>query len=413
MKKILRSGAFVLLLTLIINCTAFAIEKFTLNHSFPKGNGISVTLAYDEKAKPEDFVVNVDGREPVDISFVNEPDYKMIGTQSVEIKLTDVKGRESVVTAYLHVTPVKQKLTLSASKEPADVKEFLNVTKDVIAVFSDGTSKIDISTPSTKDVGVKWDGDIYTTKLTIVDGDAPVFYGLEDLDVVEGDTISYKTGINALDEIDGEVEFAVDASKVNLSKEGSYEVTYSAKDKSGNEAKKTIKVNVEKPSDYAAEVETLTDQVLASIIKDGMNEAEKIKAIFDYVIHEITYVGDSDKSDWLKGAYLGFTKKKGDCFTYFACSKALLTKLNIENIDVVRIGNHHYWNLVNIGTGYYHFDASPKPIGVKFRCFMKTDAEVAEYGPSVGRPDYYDFDQTLYPATPTESFEDSLKNFSE
>ena len=160
MKKILRSGAFVLLLTLIINCTAFAIEKFTLNHSFPKGNGISVTLAYDEKAKPEDFVVNVDGREPVDISFVNEPDYKIIGTQSVEIKLTDVKGRESVVTAYLHVTPVKQELTLSASKEPADVKEFLNVTKDVIAVFSDGTSKIDISTPSTKDVGVRWDGDI-------------------------------------------------------------------------------------------------------------------------------------------------------------------------------------------------------------------------------------------------------------
>ena len=83
-------------------------------------------------------MVNVEGREPIDISFVNEPDYKMIGTQSVEIKLTDVKGRESVVTAYLHVTPVKQELTLSASKEPADVKEFLNVTKDVIAVFSDG-----------------------------------------------------------------------------------------------------------------------------------------------------------------------------------------------------------------------------------------------------------------------------------
>ena len=70
----------------------------------------------------------------------------------------------------------------------------------------------------------------------------------------------------------------------------------------------------------------------------------------------------SDKSDWKTGAYTGLTAGRGDCFTYYAVSRALLTALGIDNLAVERVGGEtrHFWNLVNCGDGWYHFDACPR-----------------------------------------------------
>ena len=54
----------------------------------------------------------------------------------------------------------------------------------------------------------------------------------------------YAKGAKAKDKGDGEVKINVDSSKVDLKKPGTYEVTYSAKDKSGNKASKNVKVTV-------------------------------------------------------------------------------------------------------------------------------------------------------------------------
>jgi len=140
--------------------------------------------------------------------------------------------------------------------------------------------------------------------------------------------------------------------------------------------------------------------VLGSITNSDMTKLEKAEAIFNYAKGKIRYTGTSDKSDWKKGAYTGMTAKKGDCFTYYAVSRALLTAAGIDNLTVTRQGGptSHYWNLVNCGDGWYHFDATPRSSKLPaFNSFMFTDEEAADYTARAGR-NYFSFDGSLLPA---------------
>ena len=141
--------------------------------------------------------------------------------------------------------------------------------------------------------------------------------------------------------------------------------------------------------------------VLASIITDDMTKLQKARAIYDYTRTKIRYTGDSDKSDWKQGAYEGLSAKKGDCFTYYAVARALLTAAGIDNLEVTRVGgiSSHWWNLVNCGDGWYHFDATPRSSQMPaFDSFMFTDAQAAEYTEATGKREYYAFDGSLLPA---------------
>ena len=80
----------------------------------------------------------------------------------------------------------------------------------------------------------------------------------------------------------------------------------------------------------------------------------------------------------------------------YACtSKVLLTRAGIANIDIVKIPTRtsHYWNLVNVGDGWYHFDTTPRkdhPV-----IFMWTEAQMMEYS---GRHyNSHNYDHSLYP----------------
>ena len=152
------------------------------------------------------------------------------------------------------------------------------------------------------------------------------------------------------------------------------------------------------------EFEGLTADVLDRIVWDGMTQLEQARAVFDYVHDHITYTGHSDKSDWKTGAYTGLTAGKGDCFTYYAVSRALLTALGIDNLAVERVGGEtrHFWNLVNCGDGWYHFDACPRSSKLPpFLSFMFTDQQAADFTAEAGR-NYYDFDSSLLPERATE-----------
>ena len=153
------------------------------------------------------------------------------------------------------------------------------------------------------------------------------------------------------------------------------------------------------------EFDQMVADTLAPLVKEDMTAMEQARAVFDYVHDNIRYTGTSDKSDWMTGAYDGMTTGKGDCFTYYAVSRALLTALGIDNLEVQRIegtSSHHYWNLVNCGDGWYHFDACPRSMKMpSFLSFMVTDQQVADFTAMAGRH-YYDFDDTLLPERATE-----------
>ena len=261
------------------------------------------------------------------------------------------------------------------------------------------------------------------TPAPVEDTQPPEITGTKDLTVAVGESLSYRTGVTVTDDVDESVQLQVDSSGVNLSEPGEYQAVYWAEDSAGNRAEVTVKVTVVETVTVEDEdggetedvveaggkeitldaVNELADEILAEITTSGMSQREKALAIYNYVHNHIKYVGTSDKSSWLVGAYVGFTRGSGDCYNYFACSKALLTRAGIPNVDLTRVGGNsrHYWQLVDVGNGYYHFDACPHPNSYPLYSFLLTEEQVKAYTKQCSsiRKNYYVYD---YDACPVE-----------
>ena len=257
---------------------------------------------------------------------------------------------------------------------------------------------------------------------------APELLGVRDLTVAMNGVAYYRDGVSAVDDVDGPVAVEIDAKAVDLTVAGEYPVIYSAQDAAGNRVEQTATVTVvetitvdqgqdEQTEDETSgeaggggasprevtqeDVDRLADGILEKITNSGMSQREKAKAIFNYVNRHIKYVGTSDKSSWLIGAYTGLTRGRGDCYNYFACSKALLSRAGIPNVDLERVGgkSRHYWQLVNTGDGWYHFDACPHPTGYPMSGFMITETQARTYTEQVkqARQNYYVYDYDACP----------------
>ena len=243
---------------------------------------------------------------------------------------------------------------------------------------------------------------------------APVITGTKDIEVYVGDAVSYKSGVSVTDNVDAKPELIIDNSKVDLTKPGVYEVTYTATDAAGNtSAPITVKLTVKaKPENFVAPevIYAKADSILAQFITDDMTDREKAEAVYVWTRRSVhlTYGSapkgfDHENADWLQTAYQLLNKDvvKGDCFYFFAVQKLLLQRLNIPAIDCEKIydgDSHHYWLLVSVdgGKSYYHFDN----VWSKQLCLV-TDAELDAFSAAV---DSHPFnrDKSKYPATPTE-----------
>ncbi len=245
----------------------------------------------------------------------------------------------------------------------------------------------------------------YPANLSIKDdNDPPVFIGLEDIIIYEGQAISYKKNITAEDGKDGPVDFTVESNKVNIRRPGTYEIVYKAEDAAGNIAEETVTITVKKLEPTQDAVYSLADEILDKITKPEMTKQEVAYEIYKYVKANVAYTGDSDKSDVIKEAFRAIRYKAGDCFTYYALSEVLLTRADIDNMMVTRVGGRtqHFWSLINVGNGWYHFDASKHSEEVD--TFMMTDADLEYYTKRWGR-NYFVYDKSKFPKVETEPAE--------
>lgn len=311
----------------------------------PTAESVTKQIYTYETVSAEDMITNVSDISSVKAEFATEPKYGSAGKQSVLINVTDEAGNRTTVTSEL---------------------------------------------------------------IIITDTVGPVFSEMADLVVRLGDAISYKKGVTVTDNRDEDVTFTVDSSAVNTAKVGTYSVTYSATDSDGNTTTAIRKVVIQNKVVIDQElVEKMAKDVLDKIITDGMTDHQKIDTIFKYVKKNMVYVS-SPETDIPNAAYVAFTKKRGDCYNYFSMTKLLLDGCGIQNIKIERMGGSttHFWLLVNIGSGWYHYDTTPQHHLYPFSCFMKTDEEVWAYAASRGdgRSDYYNFDKSLYPERATQKY---------
>lgn len=247
-----------------------------------------------------------------------------------------------------------------------------------------------------------------TSSLTLVpDSEAPSLYGLQDeMYFYMGGTIAYLDGVYAEDNCDSaeEIDITVDSSGVDIYTLGKYEVVYTATDTSGNSASKTVTLQLVKQTVTQEQLDAEVERTLAEITDDSMSIGEKAYAIYNYIRGNMVYTDSSDKTDYIKEAYNGLTKLRGDCFTFYAATDALLRAIGAETMMVSRQYNttrptHHYWVLCNLGTGWYHIDTcntGPR----NFEAFMRTDDEFTTRART-----FWMFDHSLYPSSPTQPYE--------
>ena len=239
-----------------------------------------------------------------------------------------------------------------------------------------------------------------TFTLTLVpDTDPPEIYGVVDRIAYVGEPIAYLKEVYAEDNADGRTEITVD-SKVDTQNPGAYEVVFTTEDKAGNRASASCTYTLVAATVSEEDVRSLAQGVLKEIIKDDMVRAEQLKAVFDYVRDHVHYVGDSDKTDWRKEAVRGFRTGRGDCFTFYSVTRALLDELGIEYMSVTRLGGatRHYWTIVNLGTGWYHFDTTISSTH-RSKCFMWTNEQCQI------KPYFWRFDRSKYPEIATDPFD--------
>lgn len=241
----------------------------------------------------------------------------------------------------------------------------------------------------------------YPAKLTIrEDTDPPVFTGIKDIIIFEGQSISYKKNVTAEDAKDGPVEFKVNSGNVNTRRVGTYEIQYTAVDAAGNIAEESASVTVKKLEATEEAVYSLADEILEKITKSDMTKKEIAYEIYKYVKANISYTGSSTKDNIIKEAFRAIKYKSGDCFTYYALGEVLLTRADIDNMMVTRVGGktQHFWSLINVGSGWYHFDASKH--SEEINSFMMTDADLEYYTKRWGR-NYFVYDKSKYPEVET------------
>lgn len=342
------------------------------------------------------------------VAFVTDLKTLDISKPAIHTIVINVDGRD--VFGSIEVVDTKAPVASFENRqvwkgEPIPAKSFVTRIEDVSEVSIRYKTEPDFEKVGNQSLGIILE-DAYgnTTEQQVIlsvkaDTEPPKIMGTRNKTVYIGDGVAYRKGVYVTDNKDADLSVEVDNSNVNLKKEGVYTVIYTAKDLSGNQARVEATVTVIKFVVTEDMVYDMADDVLAKIIKPSMTKEEMAQAIYSWIKKNVGYVSTSDKTDWLAEAYRAMEDREGDCFTFYAVAQALLTRAGIDNMRVTRVGGRtqHFWNLINCGDGWYHFDSCPNRD--KSETFMLTDKELEEYAKTRGSY-YYNYDKTLYPATP-------------
>jgi len=107
-----------------------------------------------------------------------------------------------------------------------------------------------------------------------------------------------------------------------------------------------------------------TQTILRSIIKPGTNLIQRALAIHDYIVNNVVYDEDElyrRKSSVISHtAYGAIVEKKAVCegIAYAFSHLAKKVGINVTVVNGIADGGEHAWNMIQIGSDYYHIDAT-------------------------------------------------------
>ncbi|MCL2718194.1 MAG: hypothetical protein FWE14_05385 [Lachnospiraceae bacterium] len=435
----------------------------------PQGTVTTVHKLVGSDLSPGDFITEIIDATEVSLAFVDLPDNSITGRQDITIRLTDLGGNHTILTATLFLAEINETVMIEAGEQLPEIDDFIIFAEE--AFFISDINLIDNNLPGEYLVILNIDGGIYETFFTIIDTVPPVFNtndisgfsllpyealdfvtdyydvspvtfhfleepdftyigtqevtiiardsggneaietafltlkadteppvikGAVDFTVQAGDTIAYMKNVVAIDNNPIGLEFYVDPSAVDVNTPGAYPVHYIARDMAGNETIVTITLTVVPKVYDIEEIYSRADEILERIFTDEMTERDKLWAIYRYNMNNIFFEATWEKGTWLQAAHDGLFNRRGDCYVYAMTAKVLLDRAGIKNEDIEKIvtRSRHYWHLVDLGDGWYHFDTTPR--SDKVVIFMWTNEQIKELMEET-RYNSHRYDPDIYP----------------
>lgn len=339
-----------------------------------------------------------DARVPDDYHLKIEWKMPIVGTVTGE---TTLHVQDTVAP---EVTLSKDSIEMYVTAEALTAADLVESVNDVTNCSIDFAEEYDFTKEGEFDVSIVVTDEAGNQTVStlpckvLADTVPPVINGVEPLQIAQGDAISFKKNIEVVDDKDENPTLEVDSSEVNADKRGVYNLTYIARDAAGNETKKTttVKIVSAKISEATEEnVNALADQVLEEIIKDGMDQKAQAKAVFNWVVNNITYSESAGIDDLYSAAYKGMYYHIGDCTVKQKTAEVLLNRLGIKNMEIEKIRDTrgHYWLLIDIGEGWYHYDPNLQLDGTLI--FYWHDADLWAY--SNTHKNTHNYDPSKYP----------------
>ena len=117
----------------------------------------------------------------------------------------------------------------------------------------------------------------------LIDSTPPNISGVKEISASLGKPVLYKNGITVSDNCSAAVTFSIDNSQADLSKEGSYTITYIAVDAVGNETRIDTTLHVYETEITQDMLYKKLDPVISQIITSNMNREEQCRAVYRYV----------------------------------------------------------------------------------------------------------------------------------
>lgn len=317
----------------------------------------SIMHEYGDTLSASEFIINPSDYSKISKKKLSEIDVKKTGKQTITYEVDDVEYK--LVVDVEDTTPptlVLKNLTYYLGDKEKKLSEFVKSAKDASGdVELEYDANIDFKTVGVYEVKVTAK-DIYgnvsieTATISVkADNRGPVFSGLSNLTVEKGAVIDFKANVKAVDARDGEMEFTVDTSKVNLSVSGTYYVVYTSKDLSNNVTTKKRKVVVRYDmSDLEAMARSYYDKHLA-----GKSILEMTKYIKSHTGYSHTSGSDLD------ALFQILTTNSGSCRGHAFLLQKALDFAGYKNMVVKTTDGTHYWNLVYDNGVWRHYDSTP------------------------------------------------------
>ncbi|KAF0227059.1 MAG: cysteine protease [Erysipelotrichaceae bacterium] len=426
-RKLRRSIKILITLVAISAIVVFAFNYMTslqikANVNSELGSPITLTA--------KDFVANLPLEATITlVSDLTLIDYNTIGTHEIEIKVND-----KIYTSSLHIVDTTAP-TAIVKGVVVEVGGTL-LPQDIIVSITD-LSDTTVSFSKTPNLSRKktirvilivkdssGNKSQYPINVEVVlDKTAPIIEILGQVYVQIGESNpDYWANANVSDAKSIISSTSANDDLVKIDRLGTYSVTLIAKDAKGNVASIERSVKVVMKSTYLTmkgldnpennKADAFIEAVLSEIITESMTQRQKMRAIYDWLLNEISYQTETSIDYSLDSynkiddyAFNGFKRLKGHCFHYAAMAAEMLDTLGLELTLIKGEGysltenDHfllHYWVMVNIDGMNYHFDPLYEYL---YRLYDK-DKDFFLVKDSLIYSETHIWERNLYPVTP-------------